>query len=222
MATISQHIYITKKEKLLCAQCGKPIKKSEAFVSESELAKGTCFTCSPFISCVLLPPGDAALTRRSKKHSSICGVVFTWNQRRKRYERMGQYVDAKAISLAKKECEEDEEQRAAKNIKAALVRAVEDKAYIQEFGKAIRERYPRCPTHREFAIATHACEKYSGRVGRSASAKKFDSQMIDLAVEAHIRHTETDYDFQFNKGKTKKEIRADLGFTIRRILSSWR
>jgi predicted nucleic acid-binding Zn ribbon protein len=222
MATISQSIFITKKEKLHCAQCKKPIKKGEAFIAESELAKGTCFSCSPFTRCVLLPPGNAALTRRSKKHSSICGVVFSWNQRRKRYERMGQYVDAGAITLAIKECDEDEEKRAAKNIKAALVREIEDKVYIQEFGKAIRLRYPRCPKLREFAIAAHACEKYSGRVGRSASAKKFDAQMIDLAVEAHIRHVETDYDFQFGKGKSKKEIRAEMGFTIRRILSSWR
>ena len=38
-------------------------------------------------------------------------------------------------------------------------------------------------------MAKHACEKYSGRVGRSAAAKSFDATAIDLAVKAHVRHT---------------------------------
>src|SRR5688572_19987511 len=33
-----------------------------------------------------------------------------------------------------------------------------------------------------------------GRVGRSAAAKSLDENAINLAVQAHIRHTETNYD----------------------------
>jgi len=33
-----------------------------------------------------------------------------------------------------------------------------------------------------------------GRGGRSAAAKSFDEEAVRLAVIAHIRHRETDYD----------------------------
>lgn len=221
MATSSQNIYLTKREKLHCQKCKKPIPKGQAFVADDEDYNGLCLKCSPFRNYTLLSPGNAALTRRSKKHSALCGVLLFWNQRRRRFERKGQYVEASAIEKAKKECAEDEVARAEKNKKAAVKREIQDKIYIQDFGKAIRVNYPNCPPGREFEISKHACEKYSGRVGRSAAAKQFDDTMIDLAVEAHIRHTETNYDNQFGKGKLKKEIRQDVKGTINKIMMSW-
>ncbi len=222
MATTSQNIFLTKKEKLRCMKCGKHIPKGKSFVAESENHRGTCFSCSPFVGYVMLPPGDAAMTRRSKKHSTLCGVVLGWNQRRKRYERQGQLVEEIAIEKAKIECQKDQAIRDQKNKKAALVREVKDREYKIAFAHAIRKRYPHCPTNREFHIAEHACEKYSGRVGRTADAKQFDSKMIDLAVEAHIRHTETNYDTQFGKGKSKKEIRSEVRYDINYLLKQWR
>jgi hypothetical protein len=222
VATISQNIYLTKREKLHCQKCKKVIPKGKAFVAEKEDYNGLCLSCSPFASYTLLPPGNVALTRRSKKHSKLCGVLLFWNQRRRRYERKGQYVEAKAIVQAEKECSSYEVIRANNNVKAAEKRLVQDKVYIQEFGKAIRAYYPNCPAKREFEIATHSCEKYSGRVGRTAAAKQFDTNMIDLAVEAHIRHTETNYDARFGKGMRKRLIRADLKGSIERIMLSWK
>lgn len=222
MATISQNIFLTKKEKLSCISCGKRIPVGKSFVAESENHKGTCFGCSSFVGYVLLPPGDAAMTRRSKKFSTLCGVVLAWNQRRKRYERQGQLVEEAAIEKARIACEKDKEDRVIKNKKAALAREVKDKEYIVEFGREIRFRYPNCPLGREYEIAKHACEKYSGRVGRTANAKLFDAKMIDLAVEAHIRHTETNYDEQFGKGKGKKEIRSEVKMDINGVLRKWK
>ena len=46
--------------------------------------------------------------------------------------------------------------------------------------------------------------------------------MIDLAVEAHIRHTETKYDDLFGKGKVKKEIRQDVKGAVLRVMDKWR
>ena len=201
LATASQNIYLTKREKLKCAKCHASIAKGKEFVGETEKSEGTCFACSDFVGYTLLPPGNAALTRRSKKHSDKCGVLLTWNQRRKRYERKGQYIEASAIEKAKIECASDQKVRDQKNEKAAIIREKQDKIYIKDFAVAIRAVYPSCPIGREFKIAQHACEKHSGRVGRTANAKKFDKQMIDLAVEAHIRHIETNYDAQFGKGK---------------------
>ncbi len=222
MATKAQNIFLTKKEKLQCCKCGKKIRKGDAFVAEDEKSFGTCFPCSDFTNYAFLKPGDAALTRRSKKHSELCGVLMQWNARRKRFERKGQYVQAEAIKKAQEECNADAGVRAEKNKKAAVVREVVDKEYILNFSKAIRARYPNCPARREVAIAQHACEKHSGRVGRTANAKQFDAKMIDLAVEAHIRHKETDYDKQFGKGKIKREIRSDVKSSVIRIMSSWR
>ena len=91
--------------------------------------------------------------------------MFQWNKRRKRFERKGQYVEAKAIELAQKECEADAQKRALSNEKAAIKRAPEDKIYIAEFSKAIRKIYPGCPKNREVAIAKHACKKHSGSFG---------------------------------------------------------
>jgi hypothetical protein len=46
--------------------------------------------------------------------------------------------------------------------------------------------YPACPPDADLAIAEHACEKYSGRVGRSSAAKDLSQDAIDLAVRAHV------------------------------------
>jgi len=202
MEKLTQNIFLTKKETLKCSSCNKRIALGQAFVAESEKHRGTCFACSPFVHAAFLKPGNAALTRRSKKFSSYCGVLFEWNRRRKRFQRKGQYV-------------------ALKNEKAAIKRAEQDKIYIAEFSKVIREHYPNCPKNREVEIARHACEKYSGRVGRTAKAKEFDKKMIDLAVEAHIRHTETNYDHQFGAGKTKRAIRSDIKPFVIAKMRSW-
>lgn len=222
MPAFVQNIFLTKKETLSCSICGNIIPKGKAYVAESEQHKGTCYPCSPFTACVLLPSGDAAMTRRSKKHSSLCGVVQQWNVRRKRFERIGQLVQPQAIEKAKLECQQDATERLEKNKKAAQKRAIEDKAYIEVFAQAIRHYYPNCPTQREYDIAKHACEKYSGRVGRTSKAKQFDRTMIDLAVEAHIRHTETNYDNEFGKGKRKKEIRSEVKEHIVAIMKQWK
>jgi len=222
MAKESFNIFLSRKEKQICSICYTIIPKGHQFVAESEKSKGTCFKCSSFRHYSLLPSGNAAMTRRSKNHSARCGVVQEWNLRRKRYERKGQYVEPNAIVLAKAECEADQIKRDSKNAKAAIVRGIKDKVYVIDFSKAIRKRYPNCPLNREIEIAEHACEKYSGRVGRTASAKKFDAKMIDLAVEAHIRHTETNYENEFGKGKRKKEIRFNLKFEIKAKMSQWR
>jgi len=222
LATETQNIFLTRKETLVCNQCYKAIAKGHHFVAETEKNKGTCLKCSTFRSFSFLPSGDAAMTRRSKKHSTRCGVVQQWNHRRKRYERKGQFVELNAILLAKKECEADKGKREVSNKKAAIKREIDDKAYILEFSKAIKSRYPNCPINRETEIAQHACLKYSGRVGRTANAKQFDIKMIDLAVEAHIRHSETNYDNQFGKGKGKREIRSNLKYDILKIMGNWR
>ena len=49
------------------------------------------------------------------------------------------------------------------------------------------ESFPGCPAEECRAIADHACQKYSGRVGRSAAASQFDPDCVDAFLEALAR-----------------------------------
>lgn len=215
------NVFISRKERVICTECGVIIPKGGRVVAEEENGKGLCLGCAGILSLAFLPSGDAAMTRRSKKHSRYCFVLQAWNQRRKRYERRGQYVEAIAIEKAEAECHADKDDRAEKNRKAAERREVDDLLYKQQFALEVRRQYPRMPKGREFAIVDHACEKHSGRVGRTAAAKEFSLEMIQKAVIAHIRHCETDYDDRFGKGKRKREIRDDIRPLIQKVLRSW-
>ena len=70
---------------------------------------------------------------------------------------------------------------------------------------------------REQIIAEHACLKYSGRVGRSAAAKDFDKEAIRLAVIAHIRHAETEYDELLSKGYDRQAARVFVKEKVEQI-----
>lgn len=97
-----------------------------------------------------------------------------------------------------------------------------DQQYIQQFAARIRELYPLCPNNREKEIAAHACLKYSGRIGRCSFAKQFSEQAVDLAVKAHIRHIETDYDRFIGQGIDRFEARSMVENKVIEITSSWK
>jgi hypothetical protein len=170
---------------------------------------------------VFLPAGDAALTRRSRKHSTLSAVVLRWSRARKRYERQGLLVEAGALEQAEQECLADEEVRARRREREAVRREQLDQQYVQQFAERVRELFPRCPPGREVAIAEHACLKYSGRVGRSAAAKSFDEQAIRLAVVAHVRHAETPYDALLAAGHERWDARAQVEGAVARVLALW-
>jgi len=67
----------------------------------------------------------------------------------------------------------------------------------------------------------HACQKYSGRVGRSAAAKSLDEQAVRLAVIAHIRHECTDYDRILNRLQDRYEARRTVQEKVERVLAQW-
>ena len=143
---------------------------------------------------MFLPAGDAALTRRSRKYSALSAVVLKWSRARKRYERQGLLVEEAALDRAEQECLADSDARARRREREAERRAVLDEAYVAQFAAGVRELFPSCPPGRELVIAEHACLEYSGRVGRWAAAKALDAEAVRLAVVAHVRHAETDYD----------------------------
>ena len=96
-----------------------------------------------------------------------------------------------------------------------------DLEYIHSFAGRVREIFPFCPTAREGLIAEHACRKYSGRVGRSAAAKALDEEAVRLAVNAHVRHAETDYDELLLNGIERRAARDKVYSKVYRILGRW-
>ena len=211
-------VFISSRESK-CDECGEELGSHAWIVLRENGA--ACLTCADLDHLVFLPTGDAALTRRSQKYSRLSAVVLKWSRARKRYERQGILVEDHAIDRAESECKADELQRMKRRAQAELRRAELDEKYIRRFADRIREVYPYCPDERETLIAEHACRKYSCRVGRSASAKELDEHAVRLAVTAHVRHTETDYDDLLSGMHERSDARAIVRQAVNEVLHIW-
>ena len=183
--------------------------------------RALCLACADLDHLVFLPSGDAAVTRRAHKHSTLAVVVLKWSRARKRYERQGLLVEEQALKQAEKESLADAEVRERRRQRESERRAELDQQYIERFAARVRELYPRCPPRREKTIAEHACLKYSDRVGRTAAAKSLTEETVDLAVMAHIRHTETHYDRLLQRYWDRHDARASVAEEMRRIRVKW-
>jgi hypothetical protein len=212
-------VFIANRE-AVCSECQAELG-THAWITLQDQKGAVCLTCADLEHLVYLPAGDTALTRRSRKYSGLSAVVLKWSRARKRYERQGLLVEEAALEQAERECAGDEESRAAARAREAERRAELDQQYIERFAQRIRELYPRTPAGRETAIARHACQKYTGRVGRSSAAKELDAQAVRLAVIAHIRHAETDYDTMLSKGIDRHEARAGVREDVESVLQCW-
>lgn len=202
-----------------CIKCNSELSSSDRITKTIDGA--VCLKCSGLDHLDFLHPGDACLTRRSKKISKISAVVLEYSKSRKRYERKGILVEKNAILKATEECEADKDKREKKNIIQAKRREKQEKEFIANFAERIREIYPNAPNDVEFSIAFHACEKYSGRVGRSSMAKQLENEAIRRAVIAHIRHTETNYDEIILTSLNKSDARDMVSGVIQDVLKKW-
>jgi hypothetical protein len=95
-------VFITVSESS-CSECGEDLGR-RAWITLVEEKGALCLACADLDHLVFLPAGDAALTRRSRKHSNLSAVVLRWSRARKRYERQGLLVEAEALDLAEQEC----------------------------------------------------------------------------------------------------------------------
>jgi hypothetical protein len=212
-------VFISSREST-CDECGTELGHS-AWIRLVEGKGALCLSCADLDHLEFLPSGDPALTRRAKQASTLWAVVLKWSRARKRYERQGLLVEQKALEDAEATCLEDEQLRAVRAQRRAAREEVFDRAYVERFAEAVRERYPDCPRGREQTIAEHACRKYSGRIGRTASAKTFDPTAIDLAVRAHVRHAETKYDVLLARGMDRHESRQIVSEIVDEVLARW-
>jgi len=212
-------VFISNRDST-CDECKERLGR-QAWITLEEEKGALCLACADLDHLDFLPSGDAALTRRAKKHSALSAVVLKFSRARKRYERQGLLVEENALSQAESECLADQEIRARRAEREREKRADLDREYVQAFGVRVREVFPSCPRGREQEIAEHACRKYSGRVGRSAAAKSFDEQAVRLAVIAHIRHRETNYDELLGRGWSRGEARARVKEQVEQICLRW-
>jgi len=175
----------------------------------------------------LLPPGDAALTRRVKAAGP------SWTVRAKKGRRImsqGVWAPAETIAaLAAERAQEQDDPKYAKRLEAGRARrAKEQEAYVEAFTAAVSAFLAFAPRYADLqarlarAIAEHATPVGSGTVART---KRIDvEQRAEAATIAWMRHQTTAYDdMKIPRVKgMRREVRRMLAERSRRLLSSYR
>lgn len=200
-----------------CAECG-----GTGDLLQMHDAGPLCLTCSDLDHLVFLPSGDAALTRRATRESSLSAVVIRWSRSRKRYERQGVLVEEPALELAEEQCISDADARTRRRERDQVRRVELDAKFQARLAEEIRRIFPGCSTDRANAIAEHTALRGSGRVGRSAAGRALDESAIVLAVAASVRHQDTNYDSLLMAGVTRDIARERVRPAIDRVLAAWR
>lgn len=212
-------VFISHRDSV-CDECREQLV-THAWIALAGERGALCLACADLDHLVFLPSGQPALTRRARKPSTLAALVLKWSRARKRYERQGLLVQEDALRRAEVECLADAEIRMRRQEREATRRHGLDRVYIEAFAGRIGQVFPGCPDERAWAIAEHACEKYSGRVGRSSAARRLDEEAIRLAVRAHLRHTDTNYDALLARGVDRGEARSRVREDVDRLLESW-
>jgi hypothetical protein len=210
-------VVVDARKEFTCAECGETCDGLLIMDNKGPL----CLACADMDHLCFLPSGNAAMTRRARKASRLSAVVVRWSRARKRNERQGMLVEEAALEQAEQECLADAEVRERRRERDAVRRADMDVTFAQRFAAEIARLYPGCPAQRVEAIARHAGERGSGRVGRSAAGQDLDERAVTLAVVASIRHLDTDYDDLLMSGVPRKEARERIRAAIDNVLAAW-
>ena len=178
-----------------------------------------------------LPRGNAYLTRQVKK--GLHWILKGRYNRKGGYRPVkGIYAPAEAIEAAKADARATEAKRAQAQLMAQARRGKAEERYRRKFEQACLEFLDFSPVHRELAreiasqTAEWACEKYSGRVGRTCLIDL--QEKVALAVRAHIRHRYTDYEnqlpsfFDYCKDEMYHQVRAKVQLKVTRFLEEHR
>lgn len=175
----------------------------------------------------LLPPGDAALTRRVKQG----GPCWTVSEKkgRKVFSR-GVWAPAARIAAVRAELDAERADPAYERKLAAgrARREREQVAYVEDFRGAVLQFLAFAPVHAELAgrmataITAHATPVGSGTVARTERIPLEDRAAA--AVIAWLRHQTTGYDTMHIarvKGR-RREVRRELAAQSRRLLARYR
>lgn len=175
----------------------------------------------------LLPPGDAALTRRVKAAGP------SWVVKKKRGRKVfSQGVFAPAATIAQIRdalaVERSDPKYTAKLEAGRARRKVEQSRYVIEFSKAVASFLAFAPRYAELevklaeAIARHATPVGSGTVARTQRIPV--ERRAEAATVAWLRHQTTGYDdmkIPRIKGM-RREVRRQLADRSRRLLARYR
>lgn len=181
-----------------------------------------CLGCADLDHLVFLPAGDATLTRRAKKASTLSAVVVRFARARKRYERQGILVEREALEAAEQSCLDDEEVRARRRERDHERRTDQDEQFVRQLRAEVLRLFPGCPIARAKAIAAWTGLRGSGRVGRSAAGRVLDPQAVERAVVASVRHQDTGYDILLMGGVPRAQAREQVQADVRAVLDRWR
>jgi hypothetical protein len=203
-----------------CTTCGVELSPGE-LVAIDRAQGSRCLKCAGLEGLMFLPSGDAALTRRAMVRSSRSAVVLKFSRARKRHERQGVLVEEAAIKQAESENASDAARREVHRQRRRLGGEAAERKYRAAFAARVLELFPGAPRGQAETIAAHACEKYSGRVGRTAPAKALAKDAVTFAVRAHVRHAHTDYDRLLAEGWEPAEARPIVRPAIERVLARW-
>ncbi len=202
-----------------CSGCHEELGRGRSLTVES--GKPLCLKCADLDHLLFLPSGDAALTRRAKKHSKLWAVVVRFSHARRRYERQGLLVEEEALARAEEECLADVAVREARRIREEERRAEEDEALTAAMEAKLQELFPGCPADETKFIAQHTSVRSSGRVGRSAAARNLEEEALTMAAVAYIRHRHTSYDELLMQGMERGLARQFVRDKIEETLARW-
>lgn len=109
-------------------------------------------------------------------------------------------------------------ERSTRAERAANV-AKRDEGIANGFQKEIMKIFPNIPADALRNVAKMATQKGKGKVGRVG---KLDAQRkARLAVWAHVRHCETDYDALLRMGVAREDARQQVEAKIKEIYNAW-
>ena len=121
-------VFISSREST-CGECGENLG-SKAWITLAGEKGALCLACADLDHLLFLPSGNAALTRRARKHSTLAAVVLKWSRARKRYERQGLLVEERGLEKAEAECLADSEVRARQREREAIRSEAGDSKYL--------------------------------------------------------------------------------------------
>jgi hypothetical protein len=215
----TEPVVIFSRRPWICATCNGAFERGDLLTMED--AGPLCMDCADFGHLEFLPRGDAALTRRAKKASSLSPVVVEWSRSRQRYERQGILAEPDAINQAEQECLADSEIRERRRVRDAERRQHEDQQFVADLAAAVQAQFPGCPSERALRIAQHAGVRGSGRIGRTSSGRALDPDAIRLAVVASVRHEDTRYDDLLMSGVDRSEARRLIAVDVDEVIAAW-
>ncbi|MEM7453841.1 MAG: DUF2293 domain-containing protein [Planctomycetota bacterium] len=175
----------------------------------------------------LLPPGDAALTRRTKK----AGPHWLVQQKKgRRVFSQGVWAPTATIERIRNELEKERstEQYAKRKKQAKVRRDQQQSDYVNEFRRAVLTfldfdaRYEQLAGEMAEQISRHATPVGSGTVARTKRIPI--ERRAGSAVIAWLRHHTTEYDsmkIERVKGR-RREVRRKLASQSKRLLQFYR